>query len=162
MGFPRQEYWNGLPFPSPGDLPDTRIEPVSPVWHADSLPLSNLGSLIWCSINACSISSEGANTTERRCESLLPPAGGQKPSLWKVNFLWDWFLFHTSVAFTPGFIDINSLVHTTTLRSVCPFSLIFQPWGRLSLREMSHWPDKCHNWDSNPGQSLDLSLNPQV
>jgi len=27
MGFPRQEYWNGLPFPSPGDLPDPRIKP---------------------------------------------------------------------------------------------------------------------------------------
>ena len=29
-GFPRQEYWRGLPFPPPGDLPDLRIEPVSP------------------------------------------------------------------------------------------------------------------------------------
>ena len=27
MGFPRQEYWSGLPFPSPGDIPDPRIEP---------------------------------------------------------------------------------------------------------------------------------------
>ena len=30
MGFSRQEYWNGLPFPSPGDLPDPGIEPTSP------------------------------------------------------------------------------------------------------------------------------------
>ena len=30
MGFPKQEYWDGLPFPSPGDLPDPGIEPVSP------------------------------------------------------------------------------------------------------------------------------------
>ena len=30
VGFSRQEYWAGLPFPSPGDLPDSRIEPVSP------------------------------------------------------------------------------------------------------------------------------------
>ena len=29
-GFPRQEYWSGLPFPSPGDLPDPGIEPISP------------------------------------------------------------------------------------------------------------------------------------
>ena len=29
MGFPRQEYWSGLPFPSPGDLPDRGIDPVS-------------------------------------------------------------------------------------------------------------------------------------
>ena len=30
MGFPRQEYWSGLPFPSSGDLPDPGIEPMSP------------------------------------------------------------------------------------------------------------------------------------
>ena len=30
MGFPRQEYWSGLPFPSPGDLPDPGIKPMSP------------------------------------------------------------------------------------------------------------------------------------
>ena len=30
MGFPRQEYWSGLPFPSPGDLPEPEIESVSP------------------------------------------------------------------------------------------------------------------------------------
>ena len=37
MGFPRQEYWNGLPFPSPGDLPDPEIEPGSPALEADTL-----------------------------------------------------------------------------------------------------------------------------
>ena len=34
----RQEYWSGLPFPSPGDLPDPGIEPRSPALQADSLP----------------------------------------------------------------------------------------------------------------------------
>ena len=38
MGFPRQEYWNGLPFPSPGYLSNPGIKPVSPRWQADSLP----------------------------------------------------------------------------------------------------------------------------
>ena len=38
IGFSRQEYWNGLPFPSPGDLPDPGIEPGSPALQADSLP----------------------------------------------------------------------------------------------------------------------------
>ena len=32
MGFPRQEYWSGLPFPPPGDLPDPELEPSSPAW----------------------------------------------------------------------------------------------------------------------------------
>ena len=38
MGFSRQERWNGLPFPSPGDLPDPGIEPGSPALGADALP----------------------------------------------------------------------------------------------------------------------------
>ena len=37
MGFSRQEYWNGLLFPSPGHLPDPEIEPRSPTLQADSL-----------------------------------------------------------------------------------------------------------------------------
>ena len=43
MGFPRQEYWSGLPFSSLGDLPDPGIEPESPALQADSLLLSSLG-----------------------------------------------------------------------------------------------------------------------
>ena len=38
MGFSRQEYWSGLPFPSPGDLPDPGVEPRFPALEADSLP----------------------------------------------------------------------------------------------------------------------------
>ena len=37
MGFSRQEYWSGLPFPSPGDLPDPGIEPRSPTLQTDAL-----------------------------------------------------------------------------------------------------------------------------
>ena len=42
MGFSRQAYWSGLPFPSPGDLPDPGIEPRSPALQADSLPTEYL------------------------------------------------------------------------------------------------------------------------
>ena len=38
MGFSRQEYWSGLPFPFPGDLPNPEIKPRSPALQADSLP----------------------------------------------------------------------------------------------------------------------------
>ena len=37
MGYSRQEYWSGLPFPSPGDLPDPGMEPRSPAFQADAL-----------------------------------------------------------------------------------------------------------------------------
>ena len=43
LGFSRQEYWSGLPFPSPGDLPDPGIEPGSPALEADALTSEPLG-----------------------------------------------------------------------------------------------------------------------
>ena len=45
-GFFRQEYWSGLPFPSPGDLPDLEMEPGSPASQADALPSEPQGSFI--------------------------------------------------------------------------------------------------------------------
>ena len=53
MEFSKQEYWSGLPFPSPGDLPDLAMEPRSPALQADSLPFELpgiyiLGSPIRC------------------------------------------------------------------------------------------------------------------
>ena len=43
MGFPWKGYWNGLPFPSPGDLSDSGIKLKSPAWQPDSLWLSSQG-----------------------------------------------------------------------------------------------------------------------
>ena len=56
LGFPRQEYWSGLPSPPPGDLPDPGIEPTfpaSPALQADSLPLSHWGSLPHLVLTLC-------------------------------------------------------------------------------------------------------------
>ena len=47
MGFPRQAYWNWLPFPSPGDLPNPEIAPRSPALQADSLPIEPPGSPLY-------------------------------------------------------------------------------------------------------------------
>ena len=44
MEFLRQEYWNGLHFPPPGDRPNPGMEPTSPAFRADSLSLSHWGS----------------------------------------------------------------------------------------------------------------------
>ena len=44
MGLPRQEYWNGWPSSTPGDLPDSGVEPALLHWQADSLSLSHQGS----------------------------------------------------------------------------------------------------------------------
>ena len=47
--FSRQEYWSGLPFPSPGDLPNPGIEPGSPALEADSLLVKD-GCICCCSV----------------------------------------------------------------------------------------------------------------
>ena len=47
MGFPRQEYWSGLPFPSPGDLPDPGLNLGLLSWQVSSLPLSHQGNPIF-------------------------------------------------------------------------------------------------------------------
>ena len=62
MGFPRQEYWSRLPFPSPGDLSDSGTEPWSLALQADSLPTEPRGrsqaigfsnySVVWFRVNA--------------------------------------------------------------------------------------------------------------
>ena len=68
MGFPRQEYCSGLPFPFPGDLPDPGIKPVSPTLQVDSLPLKPLG-------NVLLISAPSTMTSFYYLYSLFPPPG---------------------------------------------------------------------------------------
>ena len=53
MGFSRQEYWSGVPFPSPGDLPDPGIEPGSPALEADALPKSRHKQLLIREVRGC-------------------------------------------------------------------------------------------------------------
>ena len=56
MGFPRQEYWSGLLFPSPGDLPNPGMEQHLLHWQVDSLPLSHQESLSFMLFSAiCSL-----------------------------------------------------------------------------------------------------------
>ena len=56
MGLSRQEYWSGLPFLSPGDLPDPGIEPGSPALEADALtsePPGKLRRMVLLSNSSC-------------------------------------------------------------------------------------------------------------
>ena len=75
MGFSRQEYWRGLPFPSPGDLPDPSIEPRSQVAPALCrwifLPLSHLGSLFGFGVISQLANSVVIISGEERWDSAL-------------------------------------------------------------------------------------------
>ena len=66
MGFPRQEFWSGLPCPPPGDLPDPGIEPASPALQADSLPLSHQGSP-FIQVNPGLITVQGTKISHQDC-----------------------------------------------------------------------------------------------
>ena len=70
MGFSREEYWSGLSFPPPGDLPDPGIESRSPALQADSLPTELQGSF----------SPQGYN-----CSKL--PITGDNPYLYYIELL---------------------------------------------------------------------------
>ena len=71
MGFSRQEYWSGLPFPSPGDLPHPGIKPRSPTLWTDALPSEPSGKSkqkwkslnhVWLFETLWTIQSSGPNT----------------------------------------------------------------------------------------------------
>ena len=82
MKFSRQEYWSGLPFPSPEDLPDLGTEPGSPALQADALPSELLGkphiahnrSLNWNFMNEWHNGSKGQASSLRSgiCSDVLP------------------------------------------------------------------------------------------
>ena len=82
MGYSRQEYWSGLPFPSPGDLPDPGIEPRSPAFQADTLPSEPpqkpvhsmvLGNCIIKCIHHYSIIHSSFTVLKISCSAYSPP-----------------------------------------------------------------------------------------
>ena len=81
MGFPRQGYRSGLPFPSPGDLPRPGIEPASPGLQEDSLLLSHQGSS-WKRFLKCMKNKRRAWSDHQTCENPHANNGGSR--------LWNW------------------------------------------------------------------------
>ena len=78
-GFSRQEYWNGLPFPPPGDLSNSMIEPRSPTLQAGSLPPEPLGKPMYrhqfiCSVVSNSLRPHGLQHARPPCPSPTPGA----------------------------------------------------------------------------------------
>ena len=79
MGFSRQEYWSGLPFPAPGDLPNWGIKPRSPALQADSLPTELRGKPVFqpsvqfsSSVVSNSLQPHESQHTRPPCPSPIP------------------------------------------------------------------------------------------
>ena len=90
MGFSRQEYWSGLPFPSPGDLPDSGIKPVSPASHAlaggffTTEPLGSPFVTIFV-VKYRHLSQTGNSRSLARVEEDATEAAVQVKNLWNVT-----------------------------------------------------------------------------
>ena len=70
MGFSTQEYWNGLLFPLPWDLPNRGIEPKFSALQGDPLPLSHLGSQV--NVYVWLIHSAVQQTVTQHCKATTP------------------------------------------------------------------------------------------
>ena len=96
VGFPRREYWSGVPFPAPGDLPNPGIEPKFSASQADSLPLNH----------------EGSPASVSRCEESRPRRDHPE-----IAFIFEW----RSSSSLKNFLDIfKVLFFSPVLLLGCP------------------------------------------
>ena len=84
MGFSRQEYWSGVPLPSPGDLPDSGIEPGSPEFQANTLTSEPPGSYVYYLVwrihsNECWQIHAAAAKSLQSCPTPCDPIDGSPP-----------------------------------------------------------------------------------
>ena len=109
MGFSRQEYWSGLPFPPPGDLPNPGIQPGSPAFQADALtseppsvkqPNSFIARWQWWGAGRVAVGAQVPPRCWCLCFSCCPPKGKEnKPTLTlqpgnhQLSIIWPEFRF---------------------------------------------------------------------
>ena len=124
MEFSRQEYWSGVPFPSPGDLPNPRTEPGSPTLQADALPWEPPGnsSMLYTADNHSAV----------RCITIWCMADTswnmgepwKQYARWKKSDIKDHILYtaddHSAVrCITIWVYGWHKLKHGWTLKTVC-------------------------------------------
>ena len=141
MGFSRQEYWTGLLFPSPGNLPDPGIKPVSPVLQADLYQLSYKGSP--CSVVSC---------IKSICiifQALQMPNNMYFSSVQSLSHIWlfvtPWFAARqASLSITNSWsslklMSIKLVMHPAISSSVVPFSSCLQSFPASGSFPMSQF-----------------------
>ena len=112
MGFSRQEYWSGLPFPSPGDLPNPGMEPRSPLLQVDSLPAEPQGKPRNTGVGSLPLLqglflTQGLNRHPLYCRWILYQLSYQRS--WHINSIINQiFLSGTVVKFMYNFILSNN------------------------------------------------------
>ena len=94
MELSRPEYWSGLPFPSPGDLPDPGIEPRSPALQAAVLP----SEILYCLVAAAAAAAKSLQSGPTQCDPIAgSPPGSPIPGILQARTL-EWFAISFSNA----------------------------------------------------------------
>ena len=126
MAFSRQEYWSGLPFPSPGDLPDPWMKPRSPVLYVDCLPIGPPGKPIKVTGKSTQIHPKWGPDVRKR----------QGPKFQILPFLlsdstWPMFLRNYSISFKSHLTNQKKVLLTS-------IHVLVQ---REMRRDMTPWQD---------------------
>ena len=128
MGFSRQEYWSGLPFPSPGVLPDPGIEPSSPTLQADSL-LTELWGKPSCSAKSVQLCPTLCDPIDRS------PPGSPVPGILQARTL-EWVAISFSNAWKWK-VKVKSLSRVQP--SATPWTAAYQAPPSMGFSRQKYW-----------------------
>ena len=123
MKFSMQEYWSGLPLPSPGDLPNPRIEPGSPALQADSLPTE-----LWRKPSAYN--------------SVTLPLAKMKPTGSRLSTT-DWDMWHSSLCSVAQSCQtvcdpMDCILPGSSVHRILQARIL--EWVAISFSRGSSWP----------------------
>ena len=135
MGFPKQEYWSGLPFSSPGDLHHPEIEFGSPTLQVDSLPTEPPGKPTLMPAAAAAKSLQLCLTL---CNSIDgSPPGSPIPGILQARVL-KWVAISFSNAWKWK-VKVNSLSHVPLLAT--PWTAAYQAPLFMGFSRQEYWSD---------------------
>ena len=141
MGFSRQEYWSGLPFPSPRDLPDPGIEPQSPALEADALTSEPPG-------RPYLQSDRNSVLIRRDIKELSAQIRGPGNTQWERGYLQAWkrALTRTQPSWNPDFrLPASRTESDSVIYTVQPVLFCYGSLSRLRRADWvwtSYWLDR--------------------
>ena len=144
MEFSRQDYWSGLPFPSPEDLPNPGIKLWSPALQADSLPIELQGSP-WGHQHNCSLSclcmytgKYQLSSVAQSCPTLCDPMNCSTPGFPVHHHSWILLKLMTIQSVTPS-NHLTLCRPLLLLPSIFPSIRVFSNESYLCIRWPMYW-----------------------
>ena len=132
MELSRPEYWSGLPFPSPGDLPDPGIEPRSPALQAAVLP----SEILYCLVAAAAAAAKSLQSGPTQCDPIAgSPPGSPIPGILQARTL-EWFAISFSNAWKWK-VEVKPLSRVRLLAT--PWTAAYQAPPPMGFSRQEYW-----------------------